>query len=181
MPERYTEYAYTQQVQTFLQDDLAELIHEMAAFVPPLQEMKKDDIVVAPPAFQVSDAMVWIMGGPIDYPDGVQKSAYETHLGTQYTKYARRVDGLITIQPTVRMLPDASSMNAAAGACMVLTAAIDRILLRHVGEEGWYPIGQLADVDMMLPIVMPGEVIAATRKLNFGITVKEFISTVPQV
>jgi len=178
----YSEETYTQHIRDLIVADLAEC--NLAITDTGVRPLVANDVVVAPPSFQISDAMIFIWGGAINYPESKTQAAHEVEDGTTYITWARHVDATIQVQPQITMMPDASSMHAATRGVTALTHALNRIFLRGMMQSGWWAwldLPTIGPVQALQPRVPNADYLVAARLFQLHVRVKEFVETLPQV
>ncbi len=180
---QYTEELYTEHLHDLIVADLPELNNAIADLH--LSPLVPDDVLVAPPSFQISDAMIFIWGGAKRHPESKTQAEHEEAAdGTTYVKWARHVVGQIMVQPQITMMPDATSMHAATRGVTALTAELDRLFLRVMKEDGWWAWldnPDIGPVQAMRPRDPNATYLVAARQFQLNVRVKEFVSTLPQV
>lgn len=180
---QYSEETYTEKIRDLIVEDLAELNNAIADLH--LAPLVPADVIVSPPSFQISDAMIFIWGGAKLHPESPTQAEHEVgDDGETYVKWARHVQGQIMVQPQIVMMPDATSMHAATRGVTALTAELDRLFLRQMTQDGWWAWLDNPDIGPVqaLQTREPGaNNLVAARQFQLVVRVKEFVSTLPQV
>jgi len=176
---QYTELEYAAHLRDLIADAADEV--NLALAEEQIMPITAENVIVGPPGLQVYECTVFVMPASRSYPESPMQAAHHVVDSTTYVEWARHVHAGFTVQVQVVMVPDAESVQRATRAVCRVTDVLERLFLRHIGEDGWWAHLDVEGVSEVaaLRLQTVDQTIVAARQFSLTIRVKERVDTRP--